>query len=599
MARTRMYLVMAGLEACKTGAEKAAIHYLSQCIGIDESNGSRCWKSNDSDFSSFEHESGMIHLHLGRAYYGIAGFDQSKIHINQGLVKLGLSSPTSAAVAGFSILKWAASSLFSKTKNSSKIEKRFGEKEVSMKVFSLVSKAYGDLASAYVLSDDSTLYFVFAVSKMHSLACTVNDTASICTACAWLTTIFVILGQPKIANHYSKQASNIADQFGTVQCMAPARYAKMWVAGGAGHIEEALYVAISAKEYFEKVGDLRRSREADSILVSFLANLGRFRENLILSEKGIAHAEEAGDQDTVTTNLLLKAGALMFLGEFEDGIALTRVAYKITLSGNTHRKNTDSGVVATARCMQGEFYSAIDAVIGSCAGGGNLTQYIWSHLDVRFISIALWEIENYIRGKKVPEKNESKERKKELTDCRETLRVRAVKLAKKFRVAVPVLNFHDFLKGFSDFEEFQKVEMEAIQAQETEIVTQVIITKFYFVLAKAAYEERARRGIRSKAGGSMSKAAKGNNVAPEGRTVISERRTVRGVAEPGEIFVVKLKGENLRLMREAIKKFSEIEFGMFSDITEKVVALDDGTNVLIRWGKVEEEEETARDNAGR
>ena len=179
------------------------------------------------------------------------------------------------------------------------------------------------------------------------------------------------------------------------------------------------------------------------------------------------------------------------------------------------------------------------------------------------------------------------------------MRLRAVKLAKKFRVAVPVLNFHDFLKGFSDFEEFQKVEMEAIQAQETEIVTQVIITKFYFVLAKAAYEERSRRGIRSNARGSKWNAAKRNNVAPEGIIVRGERRSVTGEAGPGENFVVNLEGENLSLMRQAINEFSEIEFGMFSGITEKVVAIDVGTNVLIRWGKVEEREETERDNAER
>ena len=47
--------------------------------------------------------------------------------------------------------------------------------------------------------------------------------------------------------------------------------------------------------------------------------------------------------------------------------------------------------------------------------------------------------------------------------------------------------------------------------------------------------------------------------------------------------VVALEGENLKLMRKAMEGFKEIEMGMFSNLTEKKVAIDDGFFVLFTW----------------
>ena len=55
------------------------------------------------------------------------------------------------------------------------------------------------------------------------------------------------------------------------------------------------------------------------------------------------------------------------------------------------------------------------------------------------------------------------------------------------------------------------------------------------------------------------------------------------VEEEGEDVVVALEGENLKLMRKAMEGFKEIEMGMFSNLTEKKVAIDDGFFVLFTW----------------
>ena len=53
--------------------------------------------------------------------------------------------------------------------------------------------------------------------------------------------------------------------------------------------------------------------------------------------------------------------------------------------------------------------------------------------------------------------------------------------------------------------------------------------------------------------------------------------------EGGNLKVVALDGENLKMMKKAIDGLKEIEMGLFSNQTEKTVAIDDGNNVIFRW----------------
>ena len=47
--------------------------------------------------------------------------------------------------------------------------------------------------------------------------------------------------------------------------------------------------------------------------------------------------------------------------------------------------------------------------------------------------------------------------------------------------------------------------------------------------------------------------------------------------------VVNLEGENLKMMKKAIEGCKLIDFGLFGDLTQKKVAIDDGVNVVFRW----------------
>ncbi len=48
--------------------------------------------------------------------------------------------------------------------------------------------------------------------------------------------------------------------------------------------------------------------------------------------------------------------------------------------------------------------------------------------------------------------------------------------------------------------------------------------------------------------------------------------------------VIELKGEKLALMNIAIQVFKSHGYGIYSGLVEKVVAIDDGVGVLVRWG---------------
>ena len=151
--------------------------------------------------------------------------------------------------------------------------------------------------------------------------------------------------------------------------------------------------------------------------------------------------------------------------------------------------------------------------------------------------------------------------------AREILKLRAAKIAKQFAIAVPCKSLKMFFTGFSEFREIKTLEVDMFKAQQTEIVILVAIAKFYWVLAKCAYEERERLGIAVK---SKSRISATSRVSAEGNNNEEEK-------------VVILDGENLKMMKKAIEGLKEIEMGLLSNLTEKKVAIDDGLNVIFRW----------------
>ena len=186
-------------------------------------------------------------------------------------------------------------------------------------------------------------------------------------------------------------------------------------------------------------------------------------------------------------------------------------------------------------------------------------------------SVALWEIDNHIRGYGALTGLDQRA----FNDARGILKVRAKKLAKQYALVKPCKSLKMFFTGFSEFQELETLELDMFKAQQTEIVLQVAIAKFYWVLAKCAYEERERLGI----------AVKSKSRRPAGSRVSAERVTGNNEEEEEEEEekVVVLDGENLKMMNKAIEGLKEIEMGLFSNLTEKRVAIDDGLNVIFRW----------------
>ena len=550
---------------------------------MDEQHGSRYWKASESDYKSFSQETGAIHLHLGISFYGIGMFENAKDNISKGLKLLGMSVPSKSTTTLFSVASWAVSNIALAKKqkpNWKKWEKRFGWSESLENLIKDISKAYGALAQTYVLTNAPTIMFLSAISQMHSIACSVDDSAGICHACAWLTTVLVISGKPAAAARFSKQASDLADQNPTDNFIAPTSYAKMWSYGGAGRLREAVHEANKAKESFLAIGDLRRYRETQGMLSAFLGSLGRFEKAIQCAEETLADASKTGDKELEANGYILKGDNSIFKG-MSTAIEITERGYSLyrtileSEGVDLSQKNFSSGTVSIAYCMQGDFQKAANAIMDHCNGGMRTRQYIWHNQDVVTCAVALWEIDNHIRGNRAIDGLDLIV----FGDAREMLKKRAKNLAKLFAMAKSCDAFKTFFSGFSEFQELETLELDMFSAQQTEIVMQVSIAKFYWVLAKCTYEERESQGI------TLKRKGKKSSIAKVGALNVTGSSGGASSGREGEnLKVVALDGENLKMMKKAIDGLKEIEMGLFSNQSEKTVAIDDGNNVIFRWG---------------
>ena len=216
--------------------------------------------------------------------------------------------------------------------------------------------------------------------------------------------------------------------------------------------------------------------------------------------------------------------------------------------------------------MLGDFEKAADSIISSCAGGTKKRTQLWNSTNVITSAVALWEVENYtkwngaLKGLDLTAFNKA----------REVMGIRTKKIAKMYDMTKPVKNLPNFFAGFSEFRKIEELELDMFAAQQTEIIIQVKIAKFYWVLAKCAYEERERRGIGKDKKGKKKGFASAKVGQAEGLTGAEE--------------VIILEGENLKMMEEAMEGFKEIEMGLFSELNKKRVAIDYGVSVVFRWG---------------
>ena len=199
---------------------------------------------------------------------------------------------------------------------------------------------------------------------------------------------------------------------------------------------------------------------------------------------------------------------------------------------------------------------------------------------------ALWEIHNHsaVKGVPLPAAMKMAESK----DIH-TKKIRK-QLAKKLNISVPTAHFIDGLERFMNFDSNYGSIVDLFEkAQLTEIVLLVAFAKFYAVLAKVVYEERAARGITNKRVGSgpLKTAWSARNT-----TLTEYDRPGRKAAvmdagsgqRAGDQEVIELRGENLALMNSAIELFKANSIGLYSGLVEKAVAIDEGHGVLLRWG---------------
>jgi hypothetical protein len=197
MARTRKFLLMAGMNAREMGNELDAIFFLKKLIDLDTKTKGSFWKANGSDLSSFKVESGKILLHLGMASYSVGEAVESRTYLEAGLKLLGERIPTSKHRRLFGLLKWymknvtfsgassrdyhklqvtdssagAAEAWLESSRQKRKYMLRFGDTLSSTGATELImdiGMALGTIGQVYVVLQESSTKYMWAMCRMYA-----------------------------------------------------------------------------------------------------------------------------------------------------------------------------------------------------------------------------------------------------------------------------------------------------------------------------------------------------------------------------------------------------------------------------------------------
>lgn len=500
LPRLRHYLIKAGTEARRKGADEDAVYFLSQVVDLDEHMGNRWWKASDSKRKTYEHDKGEVFLMLGMSLYGTARMVTARETMARGLKLLGMPVPSHSVSTMASIGSWAVSNIMMGRKRKvswKKWEAKFGSGPELQGLIQAMISSYAALAQVHILQNDPPTMFIYSVFQMHTVATSIGDAPAICYACSWLTTAFVISGMPEVAERFAREAAEHADQLPIDSCVAHASYAKMWLYAGAGRMKDATYEGIKSRDGYEALGDLRRWRETSIIVCGFLDELGRLEELRETSALIDAAAKKNNDLEVQFAAQIYIGEHHVLRGDIEAGLEVfgrstgTRREY-LDRDGRADELFDKTPMWALALALNGDWNDAYEVFQGSFVGGvDTLCKYTWDAASVRYLVLGLWELDNHNRSRGVEVRSLSA-----LEECRRILKTRAKTCAKRYELAKPVQDLYRFLDSFGNFAgDYAQMEAWAREAQLTEVTTQVALTKFYHALAVAACGERKERGL--------------------------------------------------------------------------------------------------------
>lgn len=339
--------------------------------------------------------------------------------------------------------------------------------------------------------------------------------------------------------------------------------------------------------------------------------LGKMAEMEDVVEAGLAEASDLGDATMASRWGWQKAMVLgLMQGDVDEGLVSNRNAYAIYFSAMTaeqvEKEETTQSLDVILRAVgQRDFDQACDDIVNGLKRGMDYGQRFWEQWHLFLYTVGFWEVDNFKRGGGTI----NVER---LETSRSTVKGR-LKALDGLCECKYVKHFVDFMDSFATTSDWSACEASLAGAQDTENVFLAKIAKFYGALGRLAFDERTRRGIvgdETKAGrvgrGGSWWGKRWGGAKRQG-AVVSPGRVDGGRGEGGEagqateqledesdVPVIRLQGSSLKLMRDAMKDLKEVNAGIFSRITEKQVAIDDGVSVLFRWGEyVDEDEEEA------
>ena len=456
-----------------------------------------------------------------------------------------------------------------------KLETLFGDSPGASALLIDLGVAYGCLAQGLAVSTTTTTTtapteILYAVFQMYDVAAVADDDVSLCGACAWLTTVMCIVGSPSLANRFSQLASTYADLNPIDKCIAPASYAQMFYLGGEGRLKDAAHSAARAAASYLAIGDMRRMRECTGIQIVLLRDIGRLQEGHDIGNRLLSDAYECGDLDVVEKVFASKSNVLVLLGKLDEGIAACNECRELNRrSQKNDGKQKDivdrpRSTSVLAHCYLGN-HELAEETYYTCLAEGVTTFFFWSGFYYSTIGAGLWEILNHsaVKGKPITSRLASaKEVTKKMLTKTKSLGLKA---------ASPVVSFNEALDRFTNFDaDYAAIQELFAKTQLTESNVMVALSKFYAVLAKVVYEVRADRGITNKRVGSGSL-----------KTAWTKPQNV----VQSEMEVIKLRGENLGLIKDAIEYCKVNDIGLYSGLVEKVLAIDNGVGVLVQWGE--------------